>query len=281
MGVHRRLVPSCGASILVATLVSATAWAQEQPEAAEPAPSEREPSAEAAPGADAAAEPSTEAAAPTEPETAPAPAEPQAAPAAEPAAVPAAKDPTPPAVAPPQSAAPPPPAAAPAQPVSGGAEASWDTDEVAPPEEPVEEGPSAAIMFNPLGLVLGIANIDLGFGVTRRMSVNFTGQYLSILGVTAYGGGLGMQFFFSGERFDGGFVYPQVQYAFASAEDSDASAQALGFGGIVGYQWTWGVFSLRLGGGAVFYTATGQSGGTEAELSGASLALDASIGFAF
>ena len=85
----------------------------------------------------------------------------------------------------------------------------------------------------------------------------------------------------TGERFDGGFVYPQVQYAVASADNTDASAQALGMGAIVGYQWTWGGLSVRLGGGAVFYTAVAESGGSEAELSGAALVLDASIGLAF
>ena len=57
----------------------------------------------------------------------------------------------------------------------------------------------------------------------------------------------------------------------------------LGLGGIVGYQWDWRPFSLRLGGGFRYLWITAEEGdGTiELQVEGFAPALDASIGFTF
>jgi hypothetical protein len=149
---------------------------------------------------------------------------------------------------------------------------------------------SGGIWFNPLGLIIGAVGIDAGIALDESSAVNVGASYWSfdLLGVenTAFGFGAGWQYFVIGETFDGFFVLPNVQAECAkiSFDGNSVSGLLVGPGSLIGYQWDWQPFSLRLGGGFHYYfgtlEATSADGATfSSDISGLNLDLDASIGF--
>jgi hypothetical protein len=149
-----------------------------------------------------------------------------------------------------------------------------DEEEEAPPETHAAIG----IFFNVLGVVLDTYSGEVGLGVGRDVSLNLGGAYVSKDNVSSTSASAGFQVFTGDELYEGFFLYPAVAYATASAEDSNAHADAVGAGLLLGGQNTWGAFSLRYGGGIMAYTVTGESGGDSASINGARLLLDLSIG---
>lgn len=150
-----------------------------------------------------------------------------------------------------------------------------------------ERAASAEILVNPIGLIFGLFNAEVGVGLTDNLSVNMNGSYWSLgvndVDVTAYGGGAGVQWFFTGQLYDGWFIYPSLQFARARATSGEQSAQATAFGmtALAGYQWDWKPFTLRLGGGFTYFSGTATGDDIETGFNGASPALDASLGFTF
>lgn len=143
------------------------------------------------------------------------------------------------------------------------------------------------MLTNPLGLILGAANLEVGIGVGDSVSLNPSVSYVSLdangTSTSAMGVGLGLQFFFGEPLYNGWYLYPQLAYASAEAESGGLKAEASVFGaGVIGgYQSDWRPFTLRLGAG--FAYLHGEATGDDVELNviGVAPALDASLGVSF
>ncbi len=157
-------------------------------------------------------------------------------------------------------------------------------------EQVDEKEPSkGGVWFNPLALIFGAVSADVGIALGEKHALNFGASYWSfdLLGVenTSFGFGAGWQYFITGSTFGGFFVLPnlQLEYASIKANDVEASGLIVGPGALLGYQWDWQPFSLRLGGGIQYYIgsveATSGSSTVSSDIAGLSPALDASIGF--
>lgn len=146
---------------------------------------------------------------------------------------------------------------------------------------------NAEVLLNPLGLAFGLFNLEAGIGVGDSSSLNFMASYSSFeiddSEVTAFGGGLGVQFFPKGKLYHGWFIYPNLSVARAKATQGDleAEATALGIGLLGGYQWDWRPFTLRLGLGLGYYLGSASGDDISVGFSGLSPLLDASLGFTF
>ena len=175
--------------------------------------------------------------------------------------------------------------AQPTAPTSGKASVEKTAPSESQPLPAKKPASSTAIVFNPVGLIFGLYNVDVGVGIAEQLSANFGGSYWSfdILGVknSAWGLSVGGQYFFYGKRFDGAFVYPALEYARSTVSIGDVSASGSLFGpsAIVGYQWECKPFTLRLGGGIRYYLGNVTGDGLSSDLHGAALKLDGSIGF--
>ena len=177
--------------------------------------------------------------------------------------------------------------------LSGAARAQGDAAEKSDSTAQRQAPASGGVFFNPLGLVFGYLNAEVSIGALDLLAVNLGGSYYwdssDTVKETTYSVGAGIQAFPVGQLYSGFFVYPSVLYAKTTAEatildtTSTAEASLMGLGGIVGYQWDWRPFSLRLGGGFRYLWITAEEGdGTiELQVKGFAPALDASIGFTF
>ena len=152
---------------------------------------------------------------------------------------------------------------------------------------PAKKLASVAVVANPLGLLFGFYNVDVGVAVTDKLSANFAGHYWSLdfLGVEtkAWGAGIGAQYFFYGNVFQGAFVYPALEIARTSITIGDFSASGTLFGpsAIVGYQWNFHPFTVRVGGGGQYLLGDVSGQNYKSSLQGIDFKLDGSIGLAF
>ncbi len=145
---------------------------------------------------------------------------------------------------------------------------------------------TAGIFVNPLGIAFGVYGAEVDFAVAEQLTLNINGSFHKSGNTTAFGGGLGAQWFPLEKAFHRFWIMPRVDFAAATAEEGGTSADAklLAVGGLLGWQWTWeGGFSIRLGGGALYYTAIAEDEdkAVEVGLKGVLPALDFSIGYTF
>jgi len=153
--------------------------------------------------------------------------------------------------------------------------------------QPRSPAATVAIVVNPIDLLFNMFNVDVGFAVADKTSANISGNYWSfeVLGVknTAWGLGVGAQYFFYRDRFEGAFVYPALEYASSrvSVGDIEVSGSLFGPSAIVGYQWNWHPFTLRVGGGGRYYFGTIEGQGLRSNLEGFEFKFDGSLGLAF
>jgi hypothetical protein len=209
----------------------------------------------------------------------------------------------------------PPPGSAAAQPPPGAAPPAYGPPPGGPPPPGYYYAPppppsddlryplkNAGIYINPLAFLFGFFGAEVDFKVASIVTVNIGGTYyhrsITLLGdtttTTAYGGDVGAQIFPLGRAFNQLYVYPRVSFLGAKATEtfttssgtteSSASAKLLGLGATVGYQWTYNPgFSVRLGGGVMYYTVAAKDDGNADTISldGVLPALDASIGWTF
>jgi hypothetical protein len=144
-----------------------------------------------------------------------------------------------------------------------------------------------AVVANPVALLFNMFNVDVGFAVADKVSANVSANYwsFSILGIrnTAWGLGFGGQYFFYRDRFEGAFVYPALEYAQSrvSIGDFAVSGSLFGPSAIVGYQWNWHPFTVRVGGGGRYYFGHIGDDGVRSDLEGFEFKADGSIGLAF
>jgi hypothetical protein len=151
-----------------------------------------------------------------------------------------------------------------------------------PPQEPASRG---GIFFNPLAIAFGLISAELALGLNESLALTVNGSYWNVdagsISMTAAGGGAGLMYFPNGRLFQGLYLAPSVQYASATATSSvdEATASLVGSRGIVGYHWDWHPFALKLGGGIQYYSGSASGGDVDITLTGAELAIDATIGF--
>ena len=153
---------------------------------------------------------------------------------------------------------------------------------VAPLPEPSSRG---GIFFNPLALAFGLISAEGVFGATETLAFTVNGAFWSLssgdISLSAYGLGVGLMYFPRGKLFQGLYFAPSLQFAQANVASfgDEASATLVGPRGIVGYHWDWHPFALKLGGGAQYYAGNVTGDDIDISIQGASLAIDASIGF--
>jgi hypothetical protein len=145
---------------------------------------------------------------------------------------------------------------------------------------------TAGIFVNPLGIAFGVFGAEFDYAVAEKLTLNISGSFYKTGNTTAFGGGVGAQWFPLEKAFHRFWIMPRVDFAAATAEEQgiSASAKLLAVGGLLGWQWTWdGGFSIRLGGGAMYYTALAEDEDKTVEvgLKGVLPSLDFSIGYTF
>jgi hypothetical protein len=184
---------------------------------------------------------------------------------------------------------PPPPATAPAPVQYELRPIATESTEPREPNEPENES-AFGIFLNPLYMAFGRYEGTVAYSPTHLIALNFTGMYydrkIGDIETKAYGGDVGIQFLLSGKKpMHGAYVYPRVVYYSAEATDGSITVDASIYGTSVtgGYQWNWQPFSLRIGGGIVYYKASGSENdsGVNVSLNGAAPVLDALIGLVF
>ena len=144
-----------------------------------------------------------------------------------------------------------------------------------------ERWPKNTVTTNPLGMALGIFNLEYERAVYDRVSIyggpSYFGLGVDDTSIDAFGIDAGARFFVSGQAPEGFFLSPGVGVAHVSATGSDSvigwTASAL-----FGYTWLFDrAFALSLGfGGSYFNMKVEESG-----IRGFMPSLRASIGAAF
>ena len=156
------------------------------------------------------------------------------------------------------------------------------------PNDDEKPAHSVGLFANPLGLALGYYGGEVDVPVSRHVAIGGEVQYYALGDTTAFGAGAGVLVFPTKETFEGLYLYPRVSYANATSKAGDivVTADVYGIGATAGYQWTWDSgFSVRLGGGVVYYAASAHASadGVEAKvaLDGAKPVLDGNVGWVF
>jgi hypothetical protein len=150
-----------------------------------------------------------------------------------------------------------------------------------------------AVAINPLALILGQFIGEFDYGLNERLSLNINADYwslgLSYFDTTALGVGIGAQYFpsevaSSGPLYQGFYVYPSLQLASVSVKENilgtKASWVTVAPQAVVGWQWDWRPFTMRLGAGAAYYIGS-VSSGYESDLHGLRFVLDGTFGLSF
>ncbi len=146
---------------------------------------------------------------------------------------------------------------------------------------------SGELLFNPLDILSGALELEGGFGLEESLSLNFSGTYAGtssgISEVTAWGGGVGVQVFLTGQLYEGWYLYPNASIVTLDAKSFDrrASGSAYAIALLAGYQWDWRPFTLRLGLGASYYSASVTGDDIDVGFSGFIPGLDGSLGVSF
>lgn len=122
------------------------------------------------------------------------------------------------------------------------------------------------LRVDPLGALIGAANVQLDIGVSNSWTLGPTLQYLNRsiddYDATAYGVGVRANYYFSRPVFtQGWYLGPSVSYVNAKVTEDDSlfgelegTGSGLAFTLIGGYQWMWESFNINLGAGPVVTT---------------------------
>jgi hypothetical protein len=160
-----------------------------------------------------------------------------------------------------------------------------------------QEGQQNVIKFNPLGLLIGSANLSFEHALSEKNSIQIDASFGSLkVGDAKYstiGGGLDYKFYLSNSKSapQGFYAAPGVSFSSIKVKvtdpyngNSSSSGSTFIVRGVIGNQWIWnGGFSLDLFGGINYY-AGGKlkvNGVEYTKFSGILPALGVSLGFAF
>jgi hypothetical protein len=143
---------------------------------------------------------------------------------------------------------------------------------------------SFAIMLDPLAIATGVYGGDVDVVIGKHFAASVEGDIYNVTGTTALAFGAGM-IFYPGVAFHGLYLEPRLVFARPLGEGLvkvDWSSDALGVGATAGWQWTWDYgFSLRLGGGGIYYVGGPSPTPNAVALGGPQIVVDGSIGWAF
>jgi hypothetical protein len=140
------------------------------------------------------------------------------------------------------------------------------------------------ILFNPLAIAYGVYGGEVDFVLGRHFAASVEGAVYDLDGTvsTAFGAGL---LFYPRAAFHGLYFEPRVVYARPLDEGLihfDLHSDVFGFGATAGWQWTWDYgFTVRLGGGGMYYVGGADPTPNAVALSGPQLVMDGSIGWTF
>lgn len=146
---------------------------------------------------------------------------------------------------------------------------------------------NGAILVNAAGMLFGTLNAELAVGVAEDVSLNLGGwrwhDDVQGLETTSLGAYAGTQIFFAGDRFRGAFVYPMIEVATVrlSFLGERGSGSLMGPAALVGYQWDWRPFTIRLAGGGRYLLGEVVVGDTSTSLQGLAFKGDASVGLSW
>jgi hypothetical protein len=146
--------------------------------------------------------------------------------------------------------------------------------------------PRFAFLLNPLAMAVGVFGGEADFVLGRYAALAIEGDLYRRGDMTGEALGAGLAFYPMGSALEGFFLEPRLAYARPSSEamtKADWSVDVVGLGGTAGWQWTWDYgFSVRLGGGAMYFLGGPRSGPSSEPLAlGPQVVLDGSLGWAF
>ncbi|HXX66546.1 MAG TPA: hypothetical protein VEK07_05170 [Polyangiaceae bacterium] len=158
-----------------------------------------------------------------------------------------------------------------------------DRDDAAEADE-TERG--LGFMINPLAIAAGVFGGDVDFAVLPRIALGIEGAVVQLAdGSIASAVGVGLLVYPIRSRFHGLVLEPCAVYARSLREPLarfDWRANVVGFGGTLGWQWTWDYgLSLRLGVGPMRFVGGSRAPGIPIGRDGLDLVLDGSIGWLF
>lgn len=152
-----------------------------------------------------------------------------------------------------------------------------ETDHVDPYDD---EPPSFALLVHPLAMVGGSFGAEGDAVVASWAAVSVDGEILSTYGGTAMTATAGLPMFPGGIVFHGFYLHPRVQAM--HVEVSGASADALGGGATVGWEWTFHFgLTLRGGGGLMADHVVASASGTSLSMDLVSPTFDVDAGWVF
>jgi len=128
------------------------------------------------------------------------------------------------------------------------------------------------IKLNPIALAFGNFNLSYQRGLSNSSAIQIGANYwYKILGIEVTGIGVraGYQFFVTNKvksAPEGLYIGPQISYNNLTDKATKETANAVGVGALIGYQWLWksGV-TLDLGAGPIYQFATESSSNTDFE----------------
>jgi hypothetical protein len=168
------------------------------------------------------------------------------------------------------------------------ADSEWKESFFTPAKKPPAR---MAIGINPVGLIFGLFIGEFDYGLSDQLSLNINGSYWNILDTTAWGVGVGAQYFISdvaasGPLYQGFYVYPSLQISSVDVSTSifgieaSSSYVAVAPEVVAGWQIDWRPFTMRLGAGAAYYIGSAKDG-FDSALSGFRFVADGTIGVTF
>jgi len=139
---------------------------------------------------------------------------------------------------------------------------------------------SFGLFFNPLALALGTLAAEGDFVLGDTAALSIEGDWMSAGGASAYGVTVGVPLFPWRVVFHGFYVHPRLMAAYGT--NGGLSADVAGFGGTLGWQHTFRFgLALRVGGGAAYEVALGQTSGASFAVTGVRPLLDGEVGWVF
>jgi hypothetical protein len=180
-------------------------------------------------------------------------------------------------------------ASSPDVPASVASDNEWKESFFTPKKKPPAR---MAIGINPIGLLFGLLEGEVDYGLGEQLSLAINGQYLNMADTTAWGVGVGAQYFLtqvasSGPLYQGFYIYPSLQIASVSVSssflgfESHTSYVAFAPQAVAGWQIDWRPFTMRLGAGAAYYIGEADDGFDSALSSGLHVIVDGMIGVTF
>jgi hypothetical protein len=145
---------------------------------------------------------------------------------------------------------------------------------------------TVAFLLNPLATAVGVFGGEADFVLGRLAAIAVEGDLYRRGDVTGLAVGAGLPVFPMGRVLHGLYLEPRITYARPIGESIPAfdwETDVIGLGGTAGWQWTWDYgFSVRIGGGAMYFVGGPRHGPFESRLAlGPQLVLDGSVGWAF